>query len=1137
MRDKKNFKRVGLTFLVFCALIIGTQNFFGYAGIELVNGLGDVPELPEGYEIIGDSVVWENGYGRLEIYPHTSNDIITQTQYANITWKYPDNYIDVAFRFDEPISNPDIWRWANISHNVSVSDYGYVSANYTLYDILDIEVITESEANESGLCLGDIPSNYYRRGNASYWCDDLSEWWNDTFTIGFDSVEWLNPEHTSAIFYYEYWGVVGSHIEEQFWFDWKNVKHLFSHQEYNGKHYYYVSDIPVIQNKSYLFKWQYDIPVNSNGKWELLAKLHSDTIQEALSSGRYVMIDPWWDSNWQYHKTITVANKADDYQMKLFVGKSAGGNVTTEGHCNDNFSDLRFVYDNSTELPYWIQNYTSGEQATVWINNSGNYDNFDMFYGNSAVGTTSDGFTTFDVFDDFEDGNVDGWDVTGTTPTASTDHNYEAYGTKSCKFLTDDTASGLTINYADKSGVALQGFIYDDSSIVDVDDACMFQSKDASSYAMIGNYGIKTTSNYVYRLVSTYYDSGVARSTGWHEVILDYPDGVSVYVRFDDVLLVTGANPDTTARFQLGNPWAAQDAINYMDAVFIRKSIVANPTWSKFGSEQERANVAPSITGEIPADTSTGISLNPRLNVTVNDYNADTMDIYWYSNSTGAWVLFGSNLSTGNGTFFRHNANFTYYNTQYFWSVNVSDGYEWTNETYSFTTLINPIPEITLNSPLNGSGHFSSDLPITLNVSVSDAYGDIMRVRIYGDGVLFYTYNTTGNETVTYDWSCSSGLHQWNVSVNDSYNGGTAKNTVNSNVYWFAVDYFNDTFDDGYYYIDEYYAGTVSAGNYSFVLNRVVSADTIYPRISIGTDDGTENPTGSGTAYFVATSQWAYLGYYSISYKNMSTWARYQNVNLLNSANIISAIWAIYPYINDANVDVNVTCIDEDSCAAFTTGSRPWSRSHTEGYTDYLIGVGTNKWFEINITTAVQEVIDRPGWVSGNNLGVLGKGNDTNGDCRPRTYEYGIVYSPTLNITYDLLATYANITMVTVTKPDNADWEYFRADVNDTNCTFTIYNASTGYIRLNNLNASFSHDISMLYDDAIYVFGYFNESSQNMSSWYISWTAAAAVNIYVIGGRDGYSLAIALAIGMFFFIFGMLLPISICRKRKNQNNL
>lgn len=51
------------------------------------------------------------------------------------------------------------------------------------------------------------------------------------------------------------------------------------------------------------------------------------------------------------------------------------------------------------------------------------------------------------------------------------------------------------------------------------------------------------------------------------------------------------------------------------------------------------ANNAPTITGEIPANTSTGIGLTPVCNVTVNDADGDSLNVTFWENTTGSYVM------------------------------------------------------------------------------------------------------------------------------------------------------------------------------------------------------------------------------------------------------------------------------------------------------------------------------------------------------------------------------------------------------------------------------------------------------------------------------------------------------------------
>ena len=407
-------KQVGYSAYLFVSgFIMGfigiTMMFIGFFNIDIggykeetgkvKDSVISIGDTPSGQHIDGDMVYWENQYARLEVYPHTSNEIVTQTQFFNFTWKLSDNNIDIAFRFPFELdtNSADIWLYQNISHDVIIHDYGMVNYNYTLINITDFQIISEPLSVD----LGDIPSQHYAQGNASLWLDFEEKWLNRTFVIGFDNFTWLNPEHTECEFEFDSYGESGEHIEQQHWYSYVSKKHLFEHQFYNGQDYYFIKNIPVTQNKNYYGKWQYDIPINTQGKWELMAKLSSDSLSYALNNNRYIMIDPWWDSSWDYYKTISVSNKIDDYQMKINITKVSGGDVDCESHCEDDFSDIRFVSANTTELPYWIEYTDSGKYSIIWVNNSANVDSFEMYYGNNGVTTTSDGVKTWDNFEEW----------------------------------------------------------------------------------------------------------------------------------------------------------------------------------------------------------------------------------------------------------------------------------------------------------------------------------------------------------------------------------------------------------------------------------------------------------------------------------------------------------------------------------------------------------------------------------------------------------------------------------------------------------------------------------------------------------------------------------------------------------------
>ena len=136
---------------------------------------------------------------------------------------------------------------------------------------------------------------------------------------------------------------------------------------------------------------------------------------------------------------------------------------------------------------------------------------------------------------------------------------------------------------------------------------------------------------------------------------------------------------------------------------------------------QEYGNVPPNQTGESPTNGSNGIGFLPSLYVTCTD-TSDTMDAMWYSNSSNSWVQFASNGTIANNTNITQSfTNATGYNTKYWWSVNLTDGFGWINKTYHFTTintlsLINASTGIEkINATLHGY--------LTNNASGSYSYG------------------------------------------------------------------------------------------------------------------------------------------------------------------------------------------------------------------------------------------------------------------------------------------------------------------------------------------------------------------------------------------------------------------------------
>ncbi len=141
---------------------------------------------------------------------------------------------------------------------------------------------------------------------------------------------------------------------------------------------------------------------------------------------------PGWGHRKPKSITGTTAGAQANYQMKLTVYKGSGtdspGVVYLGGNVRDDFGDLRFTKsDGVTLLDYWIESYTSGVSAVVWVEvdsipASPNTADIYIYYSNPSATSASSGAATFAFFDDFNAGtspDTNKWTVTNTGGTGS----------------------------------------------------------------------------------------------------------------------------------------------------------------------------------------------------------------------------------------------------------------------------------------------------------------------------------------------------------------------------------------------------------------------------------------------------------------------------------------------------------------------------------------------------------------------------------------------------------------------------------------------------------------------------------------------------------------------------------------------
>lgn len=139
---------------------------------------------------------------------------------------------------------------------------------------------------------------------------------------------------------------------------------------------------------------------------------------------------------------------------------------------------------------------------------------------------------------------------------------------------------------------------------------------------------------------------------------------------------------------------------------------------------------------------------------------------------------------------------------------------------------------------------------------------------------------------------------------------------------------------------------------------------------------------------------------------------RFTNVTIPQGATISSA--SLKLYFHNATYDTLTAvaaCEDIDNAPAFTSAVNDiYNRTKTTAtaaisFTDITSGGGVNNHYQVcDLAGAVQEVIDRPGWASGNALVVILYGW-TAGDATYRHYDHDSAAAAKLDITYTVPVT------------------------------------------------------------------------------------------------------------------------------------
>jgi hypothetical protein len=315
----------------------------------------------------------------------------------------------------------------------------------------------------------------------------------------------------------------------------------------------------------------------------------------------------WYSTSWTYRKSHVITGSSGagtNYQVRIVAHKATGTDSGPEVYLGtnvkDDFGDIRFTSsDGTTLLDYWLEtgSLASGSAAAFWVEvaaDLGSNQSIYIYYGNSSASTTSNGTTTFILFDDFTGASLDGskW----TKQNGGTIQ----FNTPSAGLMT------VPANATDPAKlVAIGGGTADNQAIV-----ARFEvtgGTGADERVGVGLRTVNSTSpkgyNYVFRdltsLTKQYFlDDAVAWSAvisyTWSKSTFykleSFTDGTNIYGRtnygaWNSYALASFSTTILPANYYALNI-GSSDGVTVWDWAFIRKCIVTEPAHSTWSSQE-----------------------------------------------------------------------------------------------------------------------------------------------------------------------------------------------------------------------------------------------------------------------------------------------------------------------------------------------------------------------------------------------------------------------------------------------------------------------------------------------------------------------------------------------------------------------
>jgi len=258
-----------------------------------------------------------------------------------------------------------------VEYNVTAADYANVEKNKTISNILSYTNITD-DADAYGITPERL--GWGERHANLRWDLNTS---NGSGLVGFDRYEVVSTDPLNIKFFWNVTEQIGRHSEAKYRYEWRP---------------FLPNDKTIRKNESYTVRLTLYKEAQTGD-----FSIKTIPMFAGIEEDRFT----WWNGSWNYYTDNPIPNSARPYQLPLNISNSTGTNNATHvflnGHASNNFTDIRFTLDNTTLLPYWIEDNSTGR---AWVNVTAN-GTVNLYYSNPSAVDSRDGNSTFEFFDDF----------------------------------------------------------------------------------------------------------------------------------------------------------------------------------------------------------------------------------------------------------------------------------------------------------------------------------------------------------------------------------------------------------------------------------------------------------------------------------------------------------------------------------------------------------------------------------------------------------------------------------------------------------------------------------------------------------------------------------------------------------------